>query len=47
MSKKELLIGQVKLNKSGKGIFEVSENEKYFLPKREMFKVFPNDKFIP
>ena len=44
MSKKELLIGQVKLNKSGKGIFEVSENEKYFLPKREMFKVFPNDK---
>jgi exoribonuclease R len=44
MSKKELLIGQVKLNKSGKGIFEVSENKKYFLPKREMFKVFPNDK---
>ena len=44
MSKKEFLIGRVKLNKSGKGILVVSEDEKYFLPKREMFKVFPNDK---
>ena len=43
MPNKELLIGQVKLSKSGKGIFEVSQDEKYFLPKREMFKVFPND----
>ena len=44
MSKKEFLIGRVKLNKSGKGLLVVSEDEKYFLPKREMFKVFPNDK---
>ena len=44
MSKKEFLIGRVKLNKSGKGILVVSDDEKYFLPKREMFKVFPNDK---
>ena len=44
MPNKELLTGQVKLSKSGKGIFEVSQDEKYFLPKREMFKVFPNDK---
>ena len=44
MSKKEFLIGRVKLNKSGKGILVVSDAEKYFLPKREMFKVFPNDK---
>ena len=43
MPNKELLTGQVKLSKSGKGIFEVSQDEKYFLPKREMFKVFPND----
>ena len=43
MPNKELLTGQVKLNKSGKGIFEVSQEENYFLPKREMFKVFPND----
>ena len=44
MSKKEFLIGRVKLNKSGKGILVVSDDAKYFLPKREMFKVFPNDK---
>ena len=43
MPNKELLTGQVKLSKSGKGIFEVSQDEKYFLPKREMFKVFPDD----
>ena len=43
MPNKELLTGQVKLSKSGRGIFEVSQDEKYFLPKREMFKVFPND----
>ena len=43
MSNKEFLTGQVKLSKSGKGIFEVSQDEKYFLPRREMLKVFPND----
>ena len=39
MPNKELLTGQVKLSKSGKGIFEVSQDEKYFLPKRVIFLI--------
>lgn len=44
MGKKDLVIGIVQLNNSGKGFLRVSEDVSFGLPKREMFKVFPGDK---
>lgn len=44
MEKKNLVIGIVQLNNSGKGFLRVSGDVSFGLPKKEMFKVFPGDK---
>ena len=40
MEKKDLVIGIVQLNNSGKGFLRVSGDVSFALPKKEMFKVF-------